>query len=431
MVMIKKILRKKFEAYAVEYFQKNKNVRVVAVTGSTHTELAEDTLARICTAQGWRVRMHSGVYKNRVSVLCSMLGIKQPSKKDPGVIEYFSLVRAVRQRLSRQDDVQVIIQRFDTHHYGDMEWLLHFTRPAIGLLSSVDDEPASDFQSLDDVARERMTLVNGCDFALINHDEVSTKYVGLDANPQAYTYGLAANADYRFEIADVSLEHGIQGSYVAGDSTSYPLSMHLVHESGVRGVFAAVTIAGMLGVSLANMSTTIQRIHPLLGRMNLINGIGETYILDSSAGSTPYDLKESIQLLYRFEDVSSRILAIADFSEGMGTQLDYERIAALCRPGLLSWVVVLGDDMERFFAPIARQQGCQVHVCKDVVELGEFVRSISEEDSLICYMGHEKYYIEEAVKMSANADQYDHLIRQSEEDMHKKEHILSRFETKV
>lgn len=419
-VMIKRHLQKMFEKYAMLYFQKHTNIRIVAVTGSTHAQLTEDILARLCEAQGWRVRMHNGQYRTPLEVLCSLLGLKPPSS-DPGIAEYYSLLRAAKIRYNENNDVDIIIQRFDTHHYGDIQWLLQFVTPDIGILTSLEDEPASQFQSIQEVAQERMSLLNGSNIALVNHDEVAGQYAELDTNPEIYTYGLGDSTDYHYEIASQSLEYGVRGEYVmAQQGARYPLAMYMVHESAIRSVVAGVTTALLLGVNLQFMITALERLRPLFGKMNILDGVGETYVFDCSDGAIPEDVAESLRTLYQFEGVSSRIPVLGDFNQEYDTQVAYEWVANMCRPEFLSWIVLYGENMERFFAPIARRLGCQVHIAQSKIEALSFARSVANEDTLFLVQGRPELCMEEIVKGMVNADQYVYLVRQDSDELEQK-----------
>lgn len=99
---------------------------------------------------------------------------------------------------------------------------------------------------------------------------------------------------------------------------------------------------------------------------------------------------------------------------GATSQMEHEKIGAMCDPNMLSWVVLVGPDCEKFLAPIARSRGCQVHIARNAIEAGEFVRSVTEEGAVILAKGSQNtIYLEEAVKVLCDMTEDVKLVRQS------------------
>ena len=112
-----------------------------------------------------------------------------------------------------------------------------------------------------------------------------------------------------------------------------------------------------------------------------------------------------------------RIAVLGDMRElGATSQSEHEKVGHLCDPSLLAWVIMVGPDMEKYAAPIARQRGCQVHIARDAIRAGEFVRSVAEEGAVILVKGSQNtIYLEECVKILINENEDYELVRQSPE----------------
>ena len=92
--------------------------------------------------------------------------------------------------------------------------------------------------------------------------------------------------------------------------------------------------------------------------------------------------------------------------------------------------MTVGDDANRYLAPMARQRGCQVRECATALEAGAFVHGIIERDSVVLFDGPEdgNLYLEEAVKivLHSAADEA-RLVRQSPQWIERKAELFSRF----
>ena len=124
-----------------------------------------------------------------------------------------------------------------------------------------------------------------------------------------------------------------------------------------------------------------------------------------------------------------RIAVLGDMRElGAVSQAEHEKIGALCDPNLLAWVVLVGPECENYLAPVARQRGCQVHIAKNAIAAGEFVRSITEEGAVILVKGSQNtIYLEECVKILCDMTEDVKLVRQSLEWQQTKDKYFSAY----
>ena len=93
---------------------------------------------------------------------------------------------------------------------------------------------------------------------------------------------------------------------------------------------------------------------------------------------------------------------------------EHTKLGALCDPSLLSWVITVGEDAEKYLAPAARARGCQVKSFKSAIEAGGFARSVTEPGAVILVKGSQGgVYLEEAIKVLCVMSEEDELVRQS------------------
>ena len=100
----------------------------------------------------------------------------------------------------------------------------------------------------------------------------------------------------------------------------------------------------------------------------------------------------------------------------------------MCDPNLLTWVVTVGPESEKYLAPAARRRGCQVYVARNAIEAGEFVRSVTQGNAVVLVKGsQDTIYLEECVKILCNMTEDDELVRQSPEWVAKKDEFFQQF----
>ena len=186
----------------------------------------------------------------------------------------------------------------------------------------------------------------------------------------------------------------------------------------------------LMGLSPAEVVQGLSLIKPVPGRMNLLRGIQGTTIIDDTYNSSPAAAAAALQTLYSFDQAPQRIAVLGDMRElGASSQAEHEKLGALCDPGLLAWVVTVGPETEQFLAPIARRRGCQVHVARNAIEAGKFVRSVTIDEAVILVKGSQnEIFLEECVKELCNMTEDIELVRQSPEWMRVKDGFFSRYQ---
>lgn len=424
--MLKRHYQKKFYDLVRQYFATHVEVRVVGVTGSEHCEVTERILAEILVAQGHRVRMHSQKYHSIEHILCSLIGIQVPPDT-LNWLNYRTLAKAAELRVKSPPDADVIIQRFNTHSSGEMNTLLQYVHPHIGIVAAIHSEQDGHFDSFDELAMERIALINGSTYGLVNHDEVASQFAQFDTNPNLYTYGLDDAADYRLEVDSTSLDTGTRAWMVLYDAPEkMPVELAILHPSGIRAAVGAVGAALQLGVPFSTVYDTLPRLRPEKGMGRVLEGMNQSMIIDCTKTANFYSTREYVRLLYGFEDVSQRIVVIGDLDDASSDEA-YSQLGALLRPTMLSWVVTVGEKAGQHFALAARQQGCQVKVCKDQLEVLQFVRSIVHDRSLVLVHGGASLCLEEVVKDLIVAGDHNQLVRQTDADLEIKKDLFAQF----
>lgn len=425
--MFKRYIQKKLQKYVKKYFAKHPEVKLVAVVGSVGKTSTKRALADILV-QHYRVRMEEGNHNSELSVPLAILGIDYPtSLRNP--FSWWGVFRAARIRIKQPTDVDVIIQELGTDHPGDIAAFGTYLAPDIALVTAVTPEHMEFFGSIEAVAQEEMSVTNFSKFALINRDDVESRFADFESNPNFSTYGTTGAAEYRFEQQLFTTDAGYSGELITPNAPRTPATIKVAGEHSLRPVMGAAAAALLLGIPIEQVVQGIALIRPVPGRMNILRGIDGTTVIDDTYNSSPAAAAAALQTLYSFDDVPQRIAVLGDMRElGASSQVEHEKLGAMCDPNMLAWLVTVGPEMEQYLAPIARQRGCQVHVARDAIEAGEFVRSVTETGAVILAKGSQNtIYLEECVKILCDMTEDIQLVRQSPEWMRKKDAYFARF----
>jgi UDP-N-acetylmuramoyl-tripeptide--D-alanyl-D-alanine ligase len=425
--MFKAFILKKLAKYVTKYFAKHPEVKLIVVVGSVGKTSTKRALADLISRR-YRVRMHEGNHNTEFAAPLAILGVEYP-ENPKSIIAWLTVFSAARLRIKQPTDVDVIIQELGTDHPGDIAAFGKYLKPDIALITAVTPEHMEFFGTIEAVAQEELSVAEFSKTVLINRDDVEGRFSDFITNPNFATYGTTGAAEYRFEQQGFDVEKGYSGSIISPNVEPFNATIKVAGEHSLRPVMGAVAAGMMLGLTPADIFSGLSLIRPVPGRMNVLRGIGGTTIIDDTYNSSPAAAAAALQTLYSFTDAPQRIAILGDMRElGATSQAEHEKLGAMCDPNLLAWLVLVGSDCERFLAPVARARGCQVHIARNAIEAGEFVRSVSEEGGVILAKGSQNtIFLEEAVKILCDISEDAELVRQSQSWLKKKRTYFEMF----
>ncbi len=143
----------------------------------------------------------------------------------------------------------------------------------------------------------------------------------------------------------------------------------------------------------------IASIKPVSGRMQHLEGIKGSIILDDTYNASPEAMRASLDTLYRIK-APQKIAILGNMNElGGYSQREHEAAGKYCDPRELDLVVTIGPDANKYLAPAAEKTGCNVKTFDSPYAAGKYIKEIIEPGAVILAKGSQnKVFAEEAVK---------------------------------
>lgn len=420
--MFKKFIQRKLEKSVKKYFAKHPEVKLVAVAGSVGKTSAKIAIATVLS-EGLRVRLHDGNHNSELSAPLAMLGVTYPDNiRSLG--QWRTVFRAVRQRIKQPADVDVVVQELGTDAPGQIPHFGTYLNPDIAVITSVSPEHMEFFGTLEAVAAEELAAANFSKTALINRDDVAGMFANNITNPNINTYGTTDMAEYRFESDEYMQIAGSTGTFIAPEwNTGIVATLHVLGEHSTRAAVAAGAVAVKFGLSPEVIAAGMGKIRPVIGRMNTLEGIRDTIIIDDSYNSSPLAAASALRTLYQMNDIPQKIAILGSMNElGAVSPAAHAEVGKLCDPTQLSHVITVGEEAAKYLAPAARTAGCQVVSVRNALEAGSYANQLLEPGAALLFKGSQGgIYLEEAIKivLKTTADE-DKLVRQTPEWLEKK-----------
>lgn len=425
--MFKNYIQKRVEKLTKKYLEAHPDVKLVCVAGSvgkTSTKLAIATIL----SQQYRVRMHMGNHNAELSAPLAIMDIPYPDNVR-SIFAWLKVFRLAKQRIKRPAEVDVIIQELGANKPGDIKAFGRYLQPDIGVITGVTPEHMEYFKTLDAVADEELSLANFSKIAVINRDDIDTRYAQLLVNPTVNTYGTSGLAEYSFQGEDFTLESGHKGYFTSPDFANLPATLHVVGEHNIRPIVGAVTVAVCFGMAPEAIVAGVEQVRPAPGRMNPLSGVNEVTIIDDTYNSSPAAAEMALKTLVSLP-APQHIALLGSMNElGELSAAEHQRIGQLCQPGMIDWVVTIGEEAAQYLAPAAASNGCAVRSFPDAISAGAFVHSKLDRGAIVLAKGSEGgIFAEEAIKIILRStNDTKKLVRQEPVWLEAKTAFFSRF----
>lgn len=422
-------VQKKMEGYVVSYFRAHPEVRLVVVAGSVGKTSTKTAIATML-GQKYRVRLHEGNHNTHMSAPLAILGIPYPEHiKSYG--EWRKVFRMAEARILQPPDVDIIIQEIGADHPGEIAHFGTYLNPDIAVITAITPEHMEFFQTMENVAQEELAAANFSKLAIINRDDIDGQYASYLTNQNVHTYGTSDTAEYHFVEQNFTVQDGHVGQFVAPEyaNVQIPATVKVLGEHNIRPAVAAATVAVKAGLNPQEISAGFEQIRPIPGRMCLLEGVHNSMIIDDTYNSSPVAATSAVQTLHSLA-APQKIVVLGTMNElGESSAVEHQKIGRMFRPDLVDWVITVGEEAEKYLAPAAKAQGCQVKSFANSVQAGGFVHSVVAPGAAVLFKGsQDKGYLEEAVKIVLkHPEQSNLLVRQSPAWLAHKENYFATF----
>lgn len=200
------------------------------------------------------------------------------------------------------------------NHPGEIAYLTALAAPQVAIITNAGPAHLEGFGSIEGVARAKGEIYGGLSdngVAVINADD---DYAGLwkelSASHRTLCFGLAKAADVGARgLGDA---HGSELE-VLTPLGSFHLNLPLPGRHNIMNALAAVTAAVALNVEFSDISTGLESLSAVNGRLTTRSGRNGATILDDSYNANPASLHAGLEVLASCG--GKRLLALGDMGE--------------------------------------------------------------------------------------------------------------------
>lgn len=376
---------------------------VIAITGSVGKTSAKDAIFAVLSNKGrsslsekerWRVRKSAGNFNNEIGIPLNIIAewsdedLKLVSRDTPAgtrrVAKAWFWMRVLLGALAgmvfprKRTYPQILVLEYGADHPGDIKYLLSLARPKIGVVTAIGDMPShvEQYPDAEAVAREKARLVESLPaggWAILNHDEDLIADMRERTRARVKTFGFDGSADVRISnFENVSIGDRPEGIAfkIEHEGSFVPVTLKNVFgRAQAYAVAAAFATGSAFGLNLVEMADLIERHYiPAKRRMNLVEGIKDSWIIDDSYNAAPISVREALETMKELA-AERRVAVLGDMLELGALAVEAHESVGKMVAGVVDKLVTVGPR-GKLIADAAIKHGMakgNVHVF-DVVE---------------------------------------------------------------
>lgn len=323
-IYLEKIL-KYFAMTALRRFKS----RVVGVTGSVGKTSTKEAIFSVLSSK-FRVRKNEKNYNNEIGLPLTILGIESGG----GSLWRWTVVllRAIGVVFfsSRKSYPEILVLELGADRPGDIKYLVDFLRPEIGVVTTVGISHLEFFKDKKNIAKEKSYLVralNKENLAVLNWDDDEVRAMAEKIKSKKISYGFSDGADIQasdiffgyektkdLRGGDISKIKGISFK-LSFEGTTLPVRlMRSVGRPQIYAVLAAAAVGIHFDMNLVEIADALKDFQAPVGRLNLIDGIKNTVIIEDSYNSAPQSAIAALEVLEKI-NARRKIAALGDMLE--------------------------------------------------------------------------------------------------------------------
>jgi len=364
-----KILEKLLKFFAEKALRKFKP-RIVGVTGSVGKTSTKEAIFTVLSAK-YRTRKNEKNYNNEIGLPLTVLGI------EGGGGSFWkwmaALLRAIRVVFftRRESFPEILVLELGADRPGDIKYLVNFLRPEVGVVTTVGVSHLEFFKNKKNIVGEKSFLVRALKkegLAVLNFDDKEVQEMAEGTKARKIFYGFSEDADVRasdifFGYEKSKDQYGGDISKIKGisfklsyEGTTLPLRLiRSVGRPQIYSVLAAAAVGIHFEMNLLEIAEALKNFQAPAGRLNLVEGIKNTVIIEDSYNAAPQSTLAALEVLEKIE-ARRKIAALGDMLElGEETEKGHREVGR--RVAEVANILFAVGEKAKFIADEAEKAG--------------------------------------------------------------------------
>jgi len=313
--------------------------KIVAVTGNVGKTSTKDAIYTVLASEFF-VRKSEKSFNSDIGVPLTILGCNN-GWSNP-LIWTKNILRGLELVLFKQSYPQWLVLEVGADHPGDIKKITQWLLPDVVVVTRFGEVPVhvENFKSRADLIIEKGYLVQVLKkegVLILNHDDTDTMKFKEKAKAKCLTFGMYEGADITSSnVASIytkkegkEFPQGLNFK-INVDGNCVPVTLqHVLGDQHIQPVLAGVAVGISQQMNLIKITDALMGHIPPRGRMNLIQGVKNTLIIDDTYNASPTATAQALLTLKDARVSGRKIVVLGDMLElGKFSAEEHRKIGA-------------------------------------------------------------------------------------------------------
>lgn len=223
------------------------------------------------------------------------------------------VVRAINEGLA--PDHRYLVVEMGAYRPGDIAELCAFVRPTVGVLTAIGPAHLERFGSMDAIRRAKYEIVESLPadgVAVMNTDDLTVRALAdSTSRVRVVRYGLDPSGSPGVTARDHAYSPaGTAATVVDAGGGELRVTTRLLGEHAIRHILAAVAVARLQEMPLADLGPRIAALEPVEHRLQIIPGAGGVTVIDDAYNSNPAGAAAALEVLADFDEADANRIVV-------------------------------------------------------------------------------------------------------------------------
>lgn len=426
--LIQKILEKKLYILSRLILKKYKP-KIIGITGSVGKTSAKEAVFCVLSEK-FRVRRNVKNYNNELGVPLTIIGSGSGKKN---IFKWLGVcLRALGLYLVKSKKYpEVLILEMGADKPGDISYLVKLAPCDVGIVTAIGDQAPVHmefFSDINELVKEKQNIISHLtkdNWAIVNQDD--TRVRGMKGSTKAKVLSIGLNNEAVVKAEEVK----VSGSFEKGMGLAFKLrhkgSIVPVFMEGALGqhqIYAALFGAAVgiaFEMNLIDIANRLKKFKSPPGRMNLIAGIKDTFIIDDSYNSSPAACLAALDVLDKMpiKEGRKKFAVLGDMAE-LGEYTEESHVKIGYRAAEAADIIVTVGEKAKMISESAKKSGLSEDRIFEFAasdRAGRFLQDRIGSGDLLLVKGSQSVRMEKIVKelMAEPMRAKELLIRQDKD----------------
>lgn len=394
-----------------------KKPEVIAVTGSAGKTSTVRFIKEILD-QDFDVLAPEEGYNTEIGAILGLFSVKTPTNIDSFWAWLKILIKVVFKAFLMRDLPSKVIIEMGADKPGDISYLCRIFKPKTGVILSVLPVHLAEFKTVYGVSKEKGELARAIPVdgkLFLNWDDEEVRKMATSTKAKVIFFGSKNIEGMIFQNVKTNLI-GIEGELnykkYHGTFAAKIYGKHLIYP-----LIAAIAVALEEGIPLERVLAAVKNLKPLRGRMNLIEGVNDSVIIDDTYNANPESTLRALEFLG--EQKGRKIALLGSMNElGDYEKEGHEKVGVFAAKKV-DLLYTVGETAKKYLVPVALKSGLKkadVKSFNNSLEAGlDLKKAIKSGDIILAKGSQNNVRLEIAVEqiMAYPEHKRELLVRQS------------------